>query len=173
MKLIDRIRELNKDELVYIGSKSAYFFIGYPDDFLKNEKKLTREWFNKFSDAYSRAERAIELHNMNKPEVGKDKVNKVQNLRTRQIEEVVIPYETLLKNWETRDKALQQTLKSASKAMDRFKSFPERNIIEEYHRIDPNDGTVLIVKGYEVGNFWFYKDTFKKNVVIDNEESEE
>ena len=50
MKLVDRVKQLNKDELIYIGSKSAYFFIGYPDEFLQREKELTQYGVTTLSD---------------------------------------------------------------------------------------------------------------------------
>ena len=175
MKLVDRVKQLNKDELIYIGSKSAYFFIGYPDEFLQREKELTKEWFNKFSDAYDRASRALEIHEEKKPKEGETQKQRVQNLRTRQIEDRVISYEELYNNWLSRKKSLEKTLKSTSKYMDRFKPFSQRTIKEEYKRIQlgENSGNVIIIKGYEVGNYWLASDLKKKTIVIEDEEEYE
>ena len=48
--------------------------------------------------------------------------------------------------------------------MVKFKSFRDRKIIESYHRIDPNDGTIIIIKGNEVGGYWVLSDTKKAEI---------
>ena len=164
MNLNDRLQEFNNDELVYIGSRSAFFFIGTSKEFYEQEYRLNRKWKQKYVDSLRNAETKLTMHIEKKPEEGKDLIQTYKDLFTHKTTTIVTPYDKLLKDWEKRKAELERQKEKASKSIDKFKSFRDRKVIESYHRIDPNDGTVIIIKGNEVGGYWVLSDTKKAEI---------
>ena len=109
MKLIDEVKKLNQDELVYIGAKSAFIFVGTPKEFLKYHEELTMIWYKKLQQYKRNAENNIKNHEKVKPEEGKSVTQRIQNIRTRKIEDVIIPYETLIKQWNKKQPGSEES----------------------------------------------------------------
>lgn len=172
MKLINRVQELNKDELVYIGSKSAYFFIGYPKDFIENESELSKQWLQRFTNSYAKVLEKFDTHQDMKPKIGKSAIQKIVNIKTHKTEEVEIPYDKLNDVWTKKNNDLMKSIQSLQKTISKFVPIGDRNVKEEYRRMD-NTGTVLIVSGKEVGSMWFYSDNHKTTIYEYDEDEEE
>ena len=171
MNLLEAVKKLNNDELVYIGSRSAFFFIGYPDEFISRCDAISREVFSELEDRKTNATNKLRWHMNAKPEEGKDKVIKTPNPFGKDKEEV-IPYETLKKSWDKRKEVLDNTLAQVNKSIERYVPLRDRKIKEQYRRIEdakrPQEkGTIIIIHGYEVGRLWFYDDRFKKHIEED------
>lgn len=161
MILETKLEQLNNDELIYIGSKSAFFFIGTVKEFKERYYSIQMQWKNKFQAAVQSAENKVNAHMEKKPIEGLDKVDHVRNYFTGKLETIVTPYEKLKKDWDVHYINLNRSYETSKKNLEKFKPFMKRTVIESYHRIDPQDGTVIIIKGREVGNYWFLSDTKK------------
>lgn len=153
MKLIDLINKLNGDELVFIGSKSAFFFIGYPKDFIAEEEKLNKEWFETYTNGITRTEKYIEKHLAEEPHEGD--MERVKNFKTGKVELKPIDYNVLYKKWKDKLQTYINTCTAYKRNADTFKNFSQRNVLESYRNID-NNATIINVEGYEVARFWFY-----------------
>ena len=157
MKLKKKLEELNQDEIVCIGSRSAFFFIGYPKDFLEHEEEFTEHWRNSFVRNLESANNAYEncMNNPPKPETEVKRRERDENLN--RMVDMLVPHEVLMKEWEDKCNQLLESKNTAQKKLDKFTPFIARDIKECYSKID-NDGTVIIVRGNEVAPFWFKKE---------------
>lgn len=173
MRLKSALEKLNKDELVYIGSKSAFFFIGYPQDFINQCDEISTMWFKKYERAKNNAYKALTAHETAKPPVGANGFKQIYNVSKRMKENISVPYEVLLDQWSKRHKSLQTTYNTTCASLEKFKPFMERVVKEEYKRID-NTGTVIVIRGNESGMFWTYNEYLKKhNMSLEELEKEE
>lgn len=146
MKLKDKIKELDPNELVCISSKSAYFFIGYPNDFFRQLDSLNKKWKLSY-------ERSIETMEK-KVRIARDEYNKMS-----------------VQNDGTLDRSLKKANKAVSDAIinlerakernERFKPFEERRVTEVYRSLY-NDKTIVHVTGDEHGPYWVYSEVLKK-----------
>ncbi len=164
MTLEKKLGQLNNDELIYIGSKSAFFFIGSVDEFRDRHYSVQMEWKKKLQANLESANNKIEIHMKKKPEEGKDEVKEFKNFLTGKMEEVRTSYEELYKDWEAHLNNLIKYREACKNHLAKFKPFMKRQVKESYHRIDPDDGTVIIIRGGEVGNYWFLSDVKKKYI---------
>ena len=160
MKLLERVKQLNKNELVCIGSKSAFFFIGYPDEFIKQEQYLTEVWQKKLDCYLKVSMRAVENHEKEKPDQNKVVYQKKQDIFTGKIYNKQIDYDKLLKDWQKRHESLKKTVKFNQKACSSFKPFADRKVLEEY-RSCHNKDNIIICSGQESGNYWLHSE-YKK-----------
>lgn len=173
MRLKSALNELNNDELVYIGSKSAFFYIGHPQEFIEESDNISVLWLKKYEKSKNNAYKALITHEAQKPPVGVDGFKQIYNVSKRRKENVPVSYETLLDQWNKRHKSLQNTYASTCTALEKFKPFMERVVKEQYRRID-NTGTVIILRGNESGAFWTYNEYLKKhNMSLEELEEEE
>ena len=173
MRLKSALKELNQDELVYIGSKSAFFFVGYPQDFINKADDISALWLKKYEKAKNNAYKALITHEEQKPPVGVDGFKQIYNVSKRRKENIPVSYEVLLDQWNKKHKSLQTTYETTCVSLEKFKPFIERTVKEEYRRID-NTGTVIIIRGNEAGAFWTYNEYLKKqNMSLEELEEEE
>jgi len=172
MKLMDAVKQLNNDELIYIGSKSAFVFIGTPEEFINTHEELSMKWYERLLRYQKNAENAIANHEKSKPKDGESVTKKIQNIRTRKIEDVVISYDTLIKQWDKKRLSLIKTYSTSSKMVEKFVPFDKRTVKEKYPRISNPLSTVFIVTGNEAGNCWT-KQEYDKRKLTDNIDEED
>ena len=173
MTLRQKLEQLNNDELIYIGSKSAFFFIGTVSEFKEKCNELQAAWENKFQANFDSSERRIKLHLEKKPKEGTEVKKVFKNFATGKHEGTSVPYEQLLAQWQRHLDGLEKYRVLSIKQLERFKPFMGRKVIESYHRIDPDDGVCIIIKGFEVGSYWFYEDTKKKHIEDDEDDEQD
>ena len=166
MKLLERVQQLNKNELVCIGSKSAFFFIGYPDDFLKQEEYLSNIWEKKLQSYLKVSIKNVEHHLKDKPNPDSVSFRKMQDIYTGKLYNKQIDYEELLADWDKKHKSLEKTVAYNQKSCDKFKRFAERKVLEEYKSCNGRDN-IIICSGNESGTYWLYKEykKYKGNVL--------
>lgn len=173
MKLKTKIKTLNPKELIYIGSKSSYFFIGYPDDFETEIVELNVKHLNTFLTTLKNTENRYSTLLQNKPDKNQHATIKVwENGKSIDKE---VDYDYLIKKWYDNIRQLKETIAKYKKLVTTFKDFRERDVLECYRNID-NTGTIIIVSGQECGRFWTYDEVLKvKNggkIIIDDEYDE-
>ncbi len=143
-----------KDDTLYIGSKSAFFFIGTNKEFEKEVKELSKYWKEKHKDTLANSKYVLQLHMKNKPKPGDKQYKKLTDFTHGGTYTKVIEYEELLKIWEAKKLALEKTIERNKNILKTFTSFDKRELLHCYRRID-GDGLVLVVEGYEIAKFWF------------------
>ena len=157
MKLKRKLEELSPDEIVCIGSRSAFFFIGYPKEFIENEEKFNERWRKTFEKNLESAKTSYESCLKNPPSPDSEVKRRERDEKLNRMVDMVVPYEVLLKEWESKLNQLQESIATAQKKLDKFTPFLTRDVKESYRKID-NDGTVIIIRGYEVAPYWFKKE---------------
>jgi len=153
MKLKDKIKELDPNELVCISAKSAYFFIGYPDDFFKQLDMLNKKWKQSCENSIKAMETKLrvarEEYNKMSVQCGNDAVfKKTLDKANKRISDAVI------------------NLEKAKERNERFKPFEDRRVTEVYRSLY-NDKTIVHVTGDEHGPFWVYNEVLKKKHLIE------
>lgn len=176
MNLIEQIKILNNDEDVYIGSKSAFFFIGKPEEFIRDIDSLDKQLYDMAVRRVSSSKARITTHKNSKPKKDKKEVRRVWVDCKRVVK--VLEYEDLLKLWENRLKILENTLKNNIKLVENYKHLNKRKVKDVYRNID-NNANIVIVEGEEASRFWFksewerYKNGEKLFIYEDDEEEED
>ena len=173
MRLLEQVKQLNKDELVCIGSKSAFFFIGYPNEFIEQEERLSEEWKRKLQGYHKASIRSVELHMNDKPNPDKFIIKKMQDIYTGRLFDKKIGYEELFKEWDKKHKSLQKTVEYNKRACDGFKRFADRKVLEVYKSCNDRDN-IILCSGQESGNYWLHKEykTIQRTMIYENETNE-
>ena len=164
MKLGELLGKLNSEEIVFIGSRSAFFFIGLPEEFKSVQKELNKNWHKNFSKTVSRFEQIKVNWEKQKPKAYQVVKRKVMDVFTNKTVEKIVPYEERLATWNTRYQEICDGLDQYKVVVDNWTDFENREVKRCYRNID-NNATVIIVDGYEVARFWFKSeyDDFKKD----------
>ena len=157
MKLSNKLKELDENELVYIGARSAFVFIGYPQEFILKEKELNKKWKRYFEKAKNLA--TITYANcLSSPPDKETKITRREfDLNLRRPVDRIVPYEVLEKEWKEKCNALKVSKETATKRFEKFKSFKDRDVIECYRSID-GTATKIIIRGYESAPYWLHKE---------------
>lgn len=157
MKLKTQLLQLNSEEDVCIGSRSAFFFIGKPQVFLDNEHIFNDKWYKTFVNSVRTATIAYNNLLASPPDKEAKVTRKEHDFKTGKTMEVVVPFEDVVKDYNDKLNQLQDNIKSSNKRIEKFKPLSERTVRECYRSID-NDKTIILVKGDEMANFWLKKE---------------
>ena len=174
MKLKDKLTTLNPKEDVYIGSKSAYFFIGTPEEFTKTQAELYIHWHRVYEDRLRNAKAKLELHKTLKPKPSKEPVTKLVWEHGESVRKE-LTYDEVLKSWEKKHTEIEKQIEHAQELLDGYKYFGSREIRHIYRNLH-NDATIIIVEGEESARFWFkseWERYQKTGKLYDNEDVED
>lgn len=136
---LDELRQKisNDDMILSIGSRSGYMFIGTRQDYDREIDAISTEVKTALEDKLGEVETTIQslqaalvAGHTRKGSISPDSVRKK------------------LAEFEEKQRVLAETLAI-------FKPLREREVIDLYSRINPNDGTCVIVEGGETGEAWF------------------
>lgn len=185
MTLSERIKAANPGDVFFVGSASGYVFIGNSSEFFKDEKRISKTEQARFKDILRKDVACLKKYDR-MYELGLDikDANSIDTKKLRSIakecvaakEEIERLSEKSTVSWLK--KAVKGTTSSLfelhsvcksfpkdKKHSDTFIPFSDREIKDEYQRID--GGTALIVDGYEAGNYWLPEEYATKKVVED------
>ena len=160
MILKEQLKVLDKNELIYISSKSAYFFIGTIDEFFECSKKLDDVWQDRFEKVYNSQKRKLELLQERKPKQGKEVQKKVYDCESGKSRMEKVSYESQIKFWTEEVENQTIVLNEAYKRFTTYEPFLNRKVIEVYRNI-ANDSNIIRVTGYESGGFWLLSEALK------------
>lgn len=170
MNLKNTLKGLDRDTQVQIGSKSAFFFMGTPDEFFDSVLDLNCDWHEKFTQAAKVAKKKYESMLAQPPEVGKSVFKKVWENCRQIIKEFT--YEEALADYEKHLSMLKVNSETADAILKRFTKFETRKVLEVYKNIDGN-AVIILIEGDECGKFWLRSewDRYKngETIVIDSE----
>ena len=155
MTLFEQLDALNPNEDVFIGSKSAFFFIGKPEEFENAVYDLDKQWYANFKTRIKSAQNKIASHKATKPkEDMKPVVKKMWDADAGKNAEVELKYEYFYTLWHKKLEEYQRQVAHAKEMFVRFKPFSGREVKEVYRNI-ADDATIVIVEGDEAARFWF------------------
>lgn len=164
MKLKERLKQLG-DEFVYIGSYSAFFYIGKASDAFKFLKKASDNFEKDEKAKRELALSAIETYESRR-ESAMEKVDYYkERLKNAKKGEDKDFYKYALKSWNLKIKKMDDSHERNKRRVDPANKPPkrtpylEREIKEEYERrwISPR-GKIIVVEGDEFGMFYTYKE---------------
>lgn len=175
MTLSEKLNSLSPDELVFIGSRSAFFFIGTPTDFMKLVPEFNTNWYANFKRTLERSKVAFEKHRTTIPAENTVEYKKVTDHQLHRTISVPMSYQEILNLWTEKLVKLKESVEHSQKIIDSWKPFQDRKVVACYPNIERN-ATIIVVEGWEVARFWF-KHEFdeamsKKTHVFDYSEPE-
>lgn len=172
MKLFEQLKLLNQEEDVFISSKSAFFFIGTPDEFEKMAPELDMQWYKTYFERITGAETKRNNHLKLKPSENMKPVVKKFYENGESVEKI-LDYTYFLESWQSKLSDCEKQIEHAKDLFYKFKPFRNREVIEVYRNID-NNATIVHVEGEETARFWFKSEweRFRKTgkVVIDDDD---
>lgn len=134
MKLIEFLKNADKDECVYLGATSGFLWIGYPTEILKKLPELDEEYIEIIKDSIKK---------------NAWKIRETEGFISKNDD----PYveRRLLKELERLNK---RKIKLAERLEKRI-PFGDREVRDVYRRrlVEPV-GTCVIIKGREFGYYW-------------------
>lgn len=141
---LDEIVTKNKNEMLYIGAASSFFFIGTYDEYQEKIDILTKDFENNFEKTLQITERKVNkiitsMHNLTKKPDAKSE---------KELISIAVAY-----------KPAYEARSAAREKFDFFKTNPdlrEREVVSITKRI-PNDGekgVLIVIEGYEIGSYW-------------------
>ncbi len=173
MKLFEKLKTLNPEEDVYIGSKSAFFYIGKPDGFNKTVSELDLHWYKTFSNRIKSAQVKLDNYKATKPSPNMTPITrKVWDTELGKNVETELKYEHFLAIWEKRVKEYENQVEHAMEVFSKFKPFNAREVKQSYRNID-DTANIVIVEGEESSRFWFkseYETYCKTGKLYEDEE---
>lgn len=159
MTLQQALRQFNSEEVLYIGSKSAYFFIGTMNQLNEEIDKLNLEWEKYYKDSLESYKHRVDFLLAHPPKPNTIIKKKVW-IDGRHIEQEY-NYEEQLKMYNERLKSDKSSIKTAEIYLKAWKPFEEREVSHVYRTLN-KDGLIIIVKGYECGDYWMYSEAERK-----------
>ena len=173
MTLKDKLDSLDANKDVYIGSKSAYFFMGTPTEFYEALPELNKKWKEHFKRTVTSTESKLKQHNKVKPKPDTSEVKRVWEDGRSVVRR--LEYPALMKRWETKLEGIKTNLSWHKKVLSEFTNFEDRKVKRVYRNMD-NTATIIIINGYESARFWFksewdnrFNDKTKSKLIDDTE----
>lgn len=161
-ELVTMLLNEHPEDDIYLGSKSAFFFIGTPAELLLNLQDLNDRYFKYFSEGYDRYEnKIIELLN-NCPDG--DITKKKGKL------EVTITYKDAYRAWKAE---LAEALKKSchfEDCLSRFEPLASRKVRDFRFRQNKKEGRIIVITGDETGNYRMKSDLNKDIPFWDDDE---
>lgn len=145
MKLIEFLKNADKDEYIYIGAASAFLWIGRPAEIIEKLPELDADYIERIKVNIKKAADKIRCTESNITEV--KKVIAVANDPSE--------LEKELKGFV---RELDRVQKRKVRLLNRLETripFGEREVRDVYRRrlVEPI-GTVVVIKGREFGDYW-------------------
>lgn len=151
MTLNDLLLQLNPDEDVYIGSKSAFFFMDKPSVFFEKQEKMNDKFRKRFKRTMQNSKTKYNLYKTQEPRKG---VGTKRRIWTEfGFKDIVIPYEKLYADWSEKMKELEVNLKRSVNNYETYKPLLERTVKRHYMNIG-RTARIVIVEGEEAARFW-------------------
>ena len=163
-ELVTKLLNEHPEDDIYLGSKSAFFFIGTPAELLLNLQDLNDQYFNYFKVGLEKSDKKIlELLNTCPDS---DIVKKKGKLEVR------ITYHAAYRQWKGE---LAEALKKSCHFDDcigRFEPMASRKVRDFRFRQNKDEGRIIVVTGDETGNYWMKSD-LNKHIPFWDEDDEE
>ena len=174
MTLEEMLNNLNQNEDVYIGSKSAFIFMDTPEVFFNMRVEINDLWRRKFQSTVEKSTMTLENIKSNPPKEDDTSLREVWIAGHKSIKN--FSYEDLLDEWKTRIERIEANLNNSKKQLEEFIPFEQREVIMSYRNID-NTATIIIIPGYESGKFWMKSEWIRymngEDVIVEESEEED
>lgn len=176
MKLKDYMKKVDKDMLIYLGTGSSFVFIGYKNEFSKDEEMINKHIENSLKlrinqcksflknvpSRINQLEMERELLTNNEayiddwknhlkeatPTLSDEELNKMQLENIEKISEEII----ILKHREVKKKKELPMLKEK---LVNLQPLSEREVTGTHERTVYDKGIIINIEGDEIGEHWF------------------
>lgn len=147
-KAIDAMKE---DTVIFVGSKTNYFFIGTKEEFYRDLDKIEAFCKEFVERSYYQSAETWEQ-------------NVLAGLPSRADFDSDHDWKEAAKRTVTALNNAQQLMQHYEKEYGKYKPVIDRGTVEEYERTQ-GDGHVIIVSGIEIGKYWFRSEYQKANAI--------
>lgn len=159
MTLQQALKQFNSEEILYIGSKSAFFFIGTMNQLNEEIHSLNNEWEQYYKDSLTANQKQLNYSLTNPPKPNTVIKKKVW-IDGRHIEKEY-SYEEQVQMYNEKIKSEKASVNTSEKYLKAWKPFENREVLHVYRTIN-KDGLIINVKGYESGDFWMRTEAERK-----------
>ena len=161
MKLKQYINNNFSDrDILYIGSMSAYFFIGTKEQFYEDCEMLNKQWQGNFVKCVADNERKLKMVLDNRLDLKAytEKVRKQEKAlyikKPLTDKEIKDNYKKEVEKTNNAITNLKATIKRSKAKLKTFKPFTEREVQRCFVK-DVETGYAIIVSGFECASYWF------------------
>lgn len=143
--VLNYLREMEPETILYIGSQSAYFLIGTPEECLNLIDRVSEEYFELFE---------------NNVMIAKEKLSgilpKIKNIEKAAIsgKNNLMEFAQELNRLAVMEIQAVKDVSYAVKNVDLFTPMRGREIKDSYVK-EVDSGIAIIIDGYERGKYWF------------------
>lgn len=135
-KLDAFIKSMPDDEMLYVGAKTSFIFIGTKDEWEKDKAHLNELHHDKIENCLSYSENNL---NDNIVRLSKEYYNNEKEGLFNVIDELTY---------------YLKVIRKCTSYLKDWKDIPERTVLDSYPRIQ-KDGTVIVFDGEETGSYWY------------------
>ncbi len=166
MKLLDWLKN-NSDEFIYVGSQSAFFFIGPAEELLSTYKVISERLYEEGVRTYERncsELKRVQNNLRDIPAVIENLQAELTDFRgsdeLKEIKQEELDKDIkILENAKFRIQTLPELCEKGKNYIENFTDVSEREIIDCYDRVDvPPLGKIVKIEGSELGRYWFYSE---------------
>ena len=152
--LDEAVTALNDNVDLFIGAASGFFFIGTKKDYQEMIDGISDKYFMQFENSANKCKLRLKS--------SRQQMSNLKMIEGETDSEFADRIFQSLKNYQLEISALDN-------AITRVKTFvPLRNrIVTELYKKKYEDGTAIIVEGYEDGKFWLKEEWERNNEPID------
>lgn len=161
MTLQKALRQFNSEEVLHIGSKSAFFFIGTMNQLNDEIEELNKDWETHYRETLKSSK--ITLNNMLNNPPKPDVVVKKMVWKDGRHFEKTFSYEEQVDIYNAKIATCKSSIETAEKQYKAWKPFEEREVLHVYRTIN-KDGLIIILKGYESGDLWFKEEAERQRL---------
>ena len=158
--LSDILKELDPDEIVFLGSHSSFFDVNQAKVFMDESyiEKLSAKLLKNWNDSVSNAKNELLRLLLSPP-----KWSYPIDILTSQLEkreDEIKKYLEIFPGWIKRVNQKMASLRNLEDCLARYLPIEKRAVKSVYKRIQ-GDGTVIIISGDEAGDYWFLEEKRK------------
>lgn len=158
MKLVEFLKTVDKDEYIYLGAASGFLWIGLPDEIIEKLPWLDEDYIERNKESIKR-----------------------NAWKIKDIEKQIDDTEASVRDADQRRRLLRRMNLELARAYKREKAlneyaekripFGEREVRDVYRRriVEPA-GTVVLVKGREIGDYWMLEEVLNREGVRESAE---
>lgn len=158
MKLKELLKTIPDDDWLYIGAASGFVFIGQKHEAKKKLREAEKYYFNAYTGYKHDADARIKNH----PQIMEKKQALLAAAKENGDAKEIAKCEHGISNAECKYKTAIESSAKFGEILENYKKFADREILDTYKRkiVEPL-GTIVVVEGPEVGQYWLYSEVEK------------
>ena len=154
---IEFLNELNKDEMVYVGTEKGtnWVIIDKPDKIIEILDTIEKELHAQIQRTYDAAnEKVVGIPSLLVKE--RKQLTKLMNIKNRDVRDLINESRGRIYKLESTFVSAFGTRKKYRKILDKWVDIRDRKVVDIYEHETDITGVSVILEGYGDGTLWFY-----------------